>query len=192
MTHVGQDRHDLRGATTDELGIDHPLGDIDVREEPPVPVPLLGVELHTNLLARDQLAVGLDGVAHRGLGARRLAVGLQGVDSDVADGLGAFAQIDQNRLAVDDVDDLTDEHLGSHPSRALLRAHPRRPQLLTGQHDLVARQEQAALGRVQHQLDAGARDLVNRAVLEARQGKRPALAIAREVDRGIDRSSRAA
>ena len=54
---VRRDRHDLRVAETDELGVDHHVAHVDVGEEPPVAVALLDVELEPDALALCQPAV---------------------------------------------------------------------------------------------------------------------------------------
>src|SRR5262249_9609001 len=124
--------------------------------------------------------------------AARFAIGLQHIDADVAHGLGTLAEVDQDRITVDDVDDLADEHRWRRAARALVRARPGGPELLAGDCDLLVGQQQAALERVQHQLDIPARDLVDRAVLRARQRERPAFAVAGEIDRRKHRGTGAA
>src|SRR5262245_26400018 len=55
VPHVRLDRHRLGGAATDELGVDHPVGDEHIRQEPSVAIPLLGGELESHLVAPDGL-----------------------------------------------------------------------------------------------------------------------------------------
>jgi len=190
VAHVRLDRHDPRGSASNELGIDHLVGDVDVREQSSVSIALLGIELEADLLSRHELAVGLDGFPGARRSGRRPPRALLRGDPDVANGLGALAQVHEDRAAVDDIDHLTHEHLRS--ARALRRVRPGGPQLLARQGDLLIRQQQTAGERVHHRLDVAARDFVDAAILRARQRERPALAVAGEIDRGIHGRSRPA
>src|SRR4029453_1429546 len=73
VSDVRLNRHGLGGAATDELGVDHPVGDEDVGQEPSFAIPFLGVELQPYLLAGDELSV------HVGDVASALARGLRGL-----------------------------------------------------------------------------------------------------------------
>src|SRR2546430_5514970 len=77
-------------------------------------------------------------------------MGLWSVDADVADLLDSILDRHFDGVAVNDFENLGFENLGSPCT--LRWAAPCCPQLLTGQADLLARKQQAALDRVEHRL----------------------------------------
>jgi len=48
-------------AATDELCVDHLVPNVDITEQPPIPVPLLNVEFQPDLVAIHELTVHLGG-----------------------------------------------------------------------------------------------------------------------------------
>ena len=91
----------------DELGVDEPLADVDVGEQPPVAVAAFGVEDQAHGLAGDQTRVLPTRLGAEALDrlARRHRFGR--VDADVANVLDLAAGANLDRVAVDDVDDRT-------------------------------------------------------------------------------------
>jgi len=83
-------------ATTDELCVDHLIAHVDIGQESPVPVPLLDVELQTDLVAVHELTVHV----------RR-------IDTDVADLLHSVLDRHFDGVAVNDFENLGSENLGS-------------------------------------------------------------------------------
>lgn len=112
MRCIRRNRERPREAGADERGIDEATAGVDVGEEPPVGVLALAVEVEPHGAVVDETMV--EGARlrpealHRGVRLHRL----RRVDADVADVLGAPADPDQRRVAVDGAEDAGAEVVG--------------------------------------------------------------------------------
>ena len=105
MPDVGRHRHDLRVASTHELGVHHGVVDPHVREQAAVAIARLHVHLEPHVARGDEGAIDVRRLASSRLFALPRVMHFRGVDADVPDLLDAIADADVDRVAVDDTHD---------------------------------------------------------------------------------------
>lgn len=121
VAEVRGDRHRAGVAEADQLGVDQRVADPHVREQAPVAIARLDVELEPDDAAPDQCGIQARGAAASASAraARPTAAGLMRdlgrVDADVAHALDARADPHVDGVAVVDVHDHADE--APHPLR---------------------------------------------------------------------------